>query len=177
MRLFLAAIALAVVAFLGACSGQDSSEEPEQAETTEEMTEVTEKTGAKKKASGKQGAGSEAEGVPESPEDEAASEVASPADEDASQSNGEPAPSPPPEAQDAPPRSGYRTPSQKAGVNEAGQDVSNTPVISPEENAARLPCLRAYYESLPPDQAGPESQRVVREANARGVTSFDIVGC
>ena len=83
----------------------------------------------------------------------------------------------PSESQDSPPSPDWRTPSQKAGFNEAGQDVSNTPVISPEENARRLPCLRAYYESLPPNQRGPESQRVTAEANAQGVTPYNIVGC
>jgi flagellar biosynthesis GTPase FlhF len=91
-------------------------------------------------------------------------------------SRDEPVPSTSSENQDSS-QEDWRTPSQKAGVNEAGQDVSNTPVISPEENAARLPCLQAYYESLPEDQRGPESQRVTAEANAQGVTPYDIVGC
>ena len=62
-------------------------------------------------------------------------------------------------------------------MNEAGQDVSTIPKLSPEENRRTGACLRAYYESLPADQRGPESQRVVREANERGVTPFDVVGC
>src|SRR5919199_1485823 len=92
-------------------------------------------------------------------------------------SGDEPVPSPPPMSQDDPTQEDWRTPSQKAGVNEAGQDVSNTPIIPPEENAARLPCLQAYYKSLPEDQRDPESQRVTAEANAQGVTPYDIVGC
>jgi len=81
------------------------------------------------------------------------------------------------EAQDSLSSPDWRTPSQKAGVNEAGQDVSNTPVISPEERRERGVCFRTYFESLPPDQRGPESQRVTAEANAQGVTPYDIVGC
>jgi rubredoxin len=71
----------------------------------------------------------------------------------------------------------WRTPSQKAGTNEGGQDVSNTPLLSPAERAEKGPCLSAYYQSLPPEQRGPESQRVTAEANARGVSPFDVVGC
>ena len=54
--------------------------------------------------------------------------------------------------------------------------MGSTPVISPEENASRLPCLQAYLESFGED-AGREQQRVVAEANARGVTPYDVVGC
>ncbi len=71
----------------------------------------------------------------------------------------------------------WRTPSQKMGMTEGGQDVSNTPVLSPAERADRGSCLKAYYDSLPPEERGPESQRVTAEANALGVSPFDIVGC
>ena len=167
MRLFLAAVALAAAAFLAACSGQDSSsEKPDQAATIEEKTTeaapdetIVEQT---------------TEVTTEAIADEnAALELASVENELAS-----PIPPPPSKAQDSLPSSpDWRTPSQKAGFTEGGQDVSNTAVISPEENARRLPCLRADYESLPPNQRGPESQRVTAEANAQGVTPYDIVGC
>lgn len=170
MRLYLAAVALAAVALLGACNGQNSSsEKPEQALTIEEKTtEVTlgettleQSTEVTVEASTEESVAPEVAGM----EDELGPEVAGPVPP--AQSN----------AQDSSLFPDWRTPSQKAGVNEAGQDVSNTPVISPEENAWRLSCLRAYYESLPPNQRGPESQRVTAEANAQGVTPYDIVGC
>ncbi len=66
---------------------------------------------------------------------------------------------------------------KKSGKNAAGQDVSNIPEMSPKERRAEADCLRNYYNSLPPEQRGPESQRVVREANAQGVTPGAVVGC
>lgn len=65
----------------------------------------------------------------------------------------------------------------KSGKNEAGQDVSGIPEMSSDERKAEGACLKTYYDSLPPDQRGLESQRVVREANAQGVTPGDVVGC
>lgn len=65
----------------------------------------------------------------------------------------------------------------KSGKNEAGQDVSNTPVLSPEERRAEGECLNEYYRSLPPDHRGSEQQRVVAEANDRGTTPGAVVGC
>jgi hypothetical protein len=60
------------------------------------------------------------------------------------------------------------------GKNEAGQDVSNIPKgkVDPE----RTKCLSDYLKSSG-NKAGSEQQRVVAEANARGVTPMDVVGC
>ncbi len=163
MRLLLATVALAVAAILGACSGQESSsEKPEQAATTEEKTTeaapeettIEQTTEVTVEAITKESVEIPVNGTTE---ENVGLEVAS--------------------VEDSPPLPDWRTPSQKAGVNEAGQDVSNTPVISPDEHARRLPCLRGYYESLPPNQRGPESQRVTAEANAQGVAPYDIAGC
>ncbi len=66
---------------------------------------------------------------------------------------------------------------QPSGTNEAGQDISDIPEISPQERADRGPCYREYLRSLPPEERGPESRRVVAEANERGVSPFDVVGC
>ncbi len=171
MRLFLAGVALVAAASLGACSGQDySSEKPEQAATTEanntkatpEETAVEESTEVTAEAS---------------MEENVASGFSRAEDEYASQWHGEPVPAPPSNIQSSAPSADWRTPSQKAGFNEAGQDVSNTPVISPEERRERGVCFRNYFESLPPNQRGPESQRVTVEANVQGVTPYDIVGC
>src|SRR5215212_8536757 len=151
MSLFLAAASLAVAAFLGACSGQDSSsEEPTRVAMTEEKTTET----APEDTIVEQTTEVTVEAIGE---ENVAPEVAS--------------------VEDSPPSPDWRTPSQKAGVNEAGQDVSNTPVISLEERRERGVCFRDYFESLPPNQRGPESQRVTAEANAQGVTPYDIVGC
>ncbi len=202
MRLFLAAVALAAAAaFLGACSGQySSSEKPEQAATTEEKTaEATpEETTVEQTPKVTVVAITEENVAPDvaSVEDELARceaelyatkgpnaiqrwEASGPEEKSrrCTQLRGEPVPLPPSEAQDSLSSPDWRTPSQKAGVNEAGQDVSNTPVISPEERRERGVCFRNYFESLPPDQRGPESQRVTAEANAQGVTPYDIVGC
>ncbi len=201
MRFFLAAVALAAIAFLGACSGQDSSsEKPEQAVTTEEKTteatledttveqiievtveEITEENVVPKAASVEvELAHCEAElYATKGPNAIQRWEASGPEEKSrmCAQLRGEPVPPPPSEAQDSPPSPDWRTPSQKAGVNEAGQDVSNTPVISPEERRERGVCFRSYFESLPPDQRGPESQRVTAEANTQGVTPYDIVGC
>jgi hypothetical protein len=65
---------------------------------------------------------------------------------------------------------------QERNVNEAGQDVSNIPEESPQQDAARLSCFRAYLESFG-EEAGREQQRVVAEANRQGVTPYDIAGC
>ncbi len=65
---------------------------------------------------------------------------------------------------------------QKAsGKNEAGQDVSNIPQkkMTPEQGT----CFRNYFESLPRDQRGKEQQRVTAEANERGITPPEVVGC
>ncbi len=194
MRLFLAAVALVAAAFIGACSGQDSSsEKPEPAATPVEQTieaspeettveATTEENTAPEVASSAEDelARCEAELYATKGPNAAQRWVASEPEgkaEMCAQLRGEPLPSPSSEAQDSQPSPDWRTPSQKAGYNEAGQDVSNTPVIPPEEHARRLPCLRGYYESLPPDQRGPESQRVTAESNAQGVTPYDIVGC
>jgi hypothetical protein len=201
MRLFLAAVALAAATFLGACSGQDpSSEKPEQAATTEEKTTeatpeettverttevtveaITEENVAPEVASGQDElARCEAELYATKGPNAIQRWGASEPEEKArmcTQLRGEPVPLPPSEAQGSLSSPDWRTPSQKAGVNEAGQDVSNTPVISPEERRERGVCFRNYFESLPPDQRGPESQRVTAEANAQGVTPYDIVGC
>jgi hypothetical protein len=65
----------------------------------------------------------------------------------------------------------------KSGKNEAGQDVSNIPVLSPEDSRAEGECLNEYYRSLAPDQRGAEQQRVTAEANDRGITPGAVVGC
>jgi hypothetical protein len=61
------------------------------------------------------------------------------------------------------------------GKNEAGQDVSNIPKTP--RDPQRGACLKAYYDALPPSERGPESQRVTAEANSRGVSPYDVVGC
>jgi hypothetical protein len=194
MRLFLAAVALATAAFLGACSGQDSSsEKPEQAGTTEEKTtEATpEETTVEQTTEVTVEAITEEKVTPEVASVEGTLtrceaelyatkgpnaiqrwEASGPEGKSGmcAQLRDEAVPTLPSEED-------WRTPSQKADVNEAGQDVSNTPVISPEERRERGVCFRSYFESLPPDQRGPESQRVTAEANAQGVTPYDFVGC
>ena len=64
---------------------------------------------------------------------------------------------------------------QGIAKKEAGQNVSNIPGGKPDPERAK--CLSNYYKFLGPDKAGPESQRVTAEANARGVTPMDVVGC
>jgi hypothetical protein len=59
------------------------------------------------------------------------------------------------------------------GKNEAGQDVSNIP--KEKADPQRSACLNDYLRSA--DEPGKEQQRVVAEANARGVTPMDVVGC
>jgi len=70
--------------------------------------------------------------------------------------------------------SGTRMHQAATGKNEAGQDVSNIPKgkVDPE----RAKCLSDYLKSSG-NKAGSEQQRVVAEANARGVTPMDVVGC
>jgi hypothetical protein len=63
----------------------------------------------------------------------------------------------------------------KTGKNEAGQDVSNIPKTAPD--ASRGACFLAYFESLPREERGRRQQEVVAEANQRGVTPYDVVGC
>jgi hypothetical protein len=63
------------------------------------------------------------------------------------------------------------------GRDEGGQDISNIPDLSPEEHQRRAPCFRSYMESLPREERGIEQQRITREANEKGVTTYEIVGC
>ena len=60
------------------------------------------------------------------------------------------------------------------GKNEAGQDVSNIPKGKADPQRAR--CLSDHLKSFG-NEAGKEQQRVVAEANTRGVTPMDVVGC
>ncbi len=62
----------------------------------------------------------------------------------------------------------------KTGKNEAGQDISKIPKEKPSPE--RAACLREYLSSFGKD-AGKEQQRVVAEANERGVSPLDVVGC
>ncbi len=66
---------------------------------------------------------------------------------------------------------------QESGVNAAGQDVSNIPVMTPEESRAYAQCLQQHMAEIDPEERGKEEQRITREANEKGVARSEIIGC
>lgn len=66
---------------------------------------------------------------------------------------------------------------QESGVNAAGQDVSNIPMMTPEESRAYAQCLQQHMAEIDSEKRGKEEQRITREANERGVARSEIIGC
>lgn len=62
-----------------------------------------------------------------------------------------------------------------SGRNESGQDVSKIP--NTPRDPDRVNCLKSHYDALSPNERAPESHRIAAEANARGVSPYDVVGC